>query len=208
MSDTNVEQVSKPKYNTIEEYLEKLLYPTLKLAINDLINEIRNNDYYTELEDEFNQCFFRNKAEILQKQKQLLKLERGSDYSEGDYEYWLRQNMDINDSRSEKEIEKENDDFDPDLDDSDVLNLEEEQLNKEDEEDNKNKFDPIKFLVERLKQLNLNNKGKDELDAYLDKIEGGENQGETGNEKEEIQQDGEKEKGNDNNENNQVETEQ
>ena len=69
----------KPKYATIEEYLEKMLYPTLKIAINDLINEIRNNDYYNELEDEFNHCFFRNKAEILQKQKQLLKLERGSD---------------------------------------------------------------------------------------------------------------------------------
>ena len=162
----------KPKYATIEEYLEKLLYPTLKIAINDLINEIKNNDYYNELEDEFNHCFFRNKAEILQ--KQLLKLERGSDYSEGDYEYWLRQNMDINESKTEKEPEKE-EDIDPDLDDSDVLNLEEEQLNKEEEEENKNKFDPIKFLVNRLREKNLNIKGKDEFDESLDKIENIEN---------------------------------
>ena len=160
----------KPKYATIEEYLEKMLYPTLKIAINDLINEIRNNDYYNELEDEFNHCFFRNKAEILQKQKQLLKLERGSDYSEGDYEYWLRQNMDINESKTEKEPEKEEEEIDPDLDDSDILNLEEEQLNKEEEEDNKNKFDPIKFFVDKLREKNLNVKGKDEFDEELDKL--------------------------------------
>lgn len=160
----------KPKFATIEEYLEKMLYPTLKIAINDLINEIKNNEYYTELEDEFNHCFFRNKAEILQKQKQLLKLERGSDYSEGDYEYWLRQNMDINESKTEKEPEKEEEEIDPDLDDSDILNLEEEQLNKEEEEDNKNKFDPIKFLVDKLREKNLNVKGKDEFDEELDKL--------------------------------------
>ena len=53
---------NKPKYSTIEEYLEKMLYPTLKIAINDLINEIKNNDYYNELEDEFNHCFFINKS--------------------------------------------------------------------------------------------------------------------------------------------------
>ena len=82
-------QGNKQKYSTIQEYLEKLLYPTLKIAISDLINEIKSSDYYNELENEFNHCFFRNKAEILQKQKQLLKLERGDDYSESDYEYWL-----------------------------------------------------------------------------------------------------------------------
>ena len=64
---------NKQKYSTIQEYLEKLLYPSLKIAISDLINEIKSNDYYNELENEFNRCFFRNKAEILQKQKQLLK---------------------------------------------------------------------------------------------------------------------------------------
>lgn len=157
----------KPKYSTIEEYLEKLLYPTLKIAINDLINEIKNSSYYNDLENDFNHCFFRNKAEILQKQKQLLKLERGSDYSEGDYEYWLRQNVDINESKSEKEQE-EKQDYDPDLDDSEVLNYEEEQLNREEEED-ENKFDPIKFLVERLREINLNKGG--EFDLVLDKSE-------------------------------------
>ena len=79
-----------------------MLYPTLKIAINDLVNEIKNKDYYKELENEFNHNFFRNKAEILQKQKLLLKLERGDDYSEGDYEYWLRQNIDMNESKTEK----------------------------------------------------------------------------------------------------------
>ena len=96
---------TKPKYSTIQEYLEKLLYPSLKIAISDLINEIKSNDYYNELENEFNHCFFRNKAEILQKQKQLLKLERGDDYSESDYEYWLEKNYKANDEKTEKDNE-------------------------------------------------------------------------------------------------------
>ena len=155
------------KYSTIQEYLEKLLYPSLKIAICDLIKEIKSNDYYTHLENEFNHCFFRNKAEILQKKKQLLKLERGDDYSEGDYEYWLRKNVEVD----EKAERPENaDEIDPDLDDSDVLNLEEEELNREEEEENKNKFDPIKFLVERLRQVNLNKmQNKEELDISLEK---------------------------------------
>ena len=160
------------KYSTIQEYLEKLLYPSLKIAISDLINEIKSNDYYNELENEFNHCFFRNKAEILQKQKQLLKLERGDDYSESDYEYWLEKNYKGNDSKTEKDNDGNDEDIDPDLDDSDVLNLEEEQLNKEEEEENKNKFDPIKFLVERLRQINLNkNNHQDDLDLSLGKSE-------------------------------------
>ena len=163
---------TKQKYSTIQEYLEKLLYPSLKIAISDLINEIKSNDYYNELENEFNHCFFRNKAEILQKQKQLLKLERGDDYSESDYEYWLEKNYKGNDSKTEKDNDGNDEDIDPDLDDSDVLNLEEEQLNKEEEEENKNKFDPIKFLVERLRQINLNkNNHQDDLDLSLEKSE-------------------------------------
>ena len=162
---------SKPKYSTIQEYLEKLLYPSLKIAISDLINEIKSNDYYNELENEFNHCFFRNKAEILQKQKQLLKLERGDDYSESDYEYWLEKNYKVNEEK-EKENDGNDEEIDPDLDDSDVLNLEEEQLNKEEEQENKNKFDPIKFLVERLRQINLNkNNHQDDLDLSLEKSE-------------------------------------
>ena len=165
-------QANKQKYSTIQEYLDKLLYPSLKIAISDLINEIKNNDYYNELENEFNHCFFRNKAEILQKQKQLLKLERGDDYSESDYEYWLEKNYKGNDSKTEKDNEGNDEDIDPDLDDSDVLNLEEEQLNKEEEQENKNKFDPIKFLVERLRQINLNkNNRHDDLDLSLEKSE-------------------------------------
>ena len=41
-------KLQKKKYNTIEEYLEKMLYPTLKIAIKDLINEIKNINYYKE----------------------------------------------------------------------------------------------------------------------------------------------------------------
>ena len=165
-------QTTKQKFSTIQEYLEKLLYPSLKIAISDLINEIKSNDYYNELENEFNHCFFRNKAEILQKQKQLLKLERGDDYSESDYEYWLEKNYKANEEKTEKENDGNEEEVDPDLDDSDVLNLEEEQLNKEEEQENKNKFDPIKFLVERLRQINLNkNNHKDDLDLYLEKSE-------------------------------------
>ena len=163
---------NKQKFATIQEYLEKLLYPSLKIAISDLINEIKSNDYYNELENEFNHCFFRNKAEILQKQKQLLKLERGDDYSESDYEYWLEKNYKANDDKAEKENDGNEEEVDPDLDDSDVLNLEEEQLNKEEEQENKNKFDPIKFLVERLRQINLNkNNHQDDLDLSLEKSE-------------------------------------
>jgi len=163
---------TKQKFSTIQEYLEKLLYPSLKIAISDLINEIKSNDYYNELENEFNHCFFRNKAEILQKQKQLLKLERGDDYSESDYEYWLEKNYKANDDKAEKENDGNEEEVDPDLDDSDVLNLEEEQLNKEEEQENKNKFDPIKFLVERLRQINLNkNNHQDDLDLSLEKSE-------------------------------------
>ena len=163
---------TKQKFSTIQEYLEKLLYPSLKIAISDLINEIKSNDYYNELENEFNHCFFRNKAEILQKQKQLLKLERGDDYSESDYEYWLEKNYKANDEKAEKENDGNEEEVDPDLDDSDVLNLEEEQLNKEEEQENKNKFDPIKFLVERLRQINLNkNNHQDDLDLSLEKSE-------------------------------------
>lgn len=72
--------------------------------------------------------------------------------------------MDINESKTKKEEE-----IDPDFDNSDVLNLEEEQLNKE-EEENKRKFVPIKFLVDKLREKNLNIKGKDEFDVELDKL--------------------------------------
>lgn len=155
----------KRKYNTIEEYLDKLLYPSLRIAIRDLINEIKGTELYDELENEFNHCFFKNKNEILEQQKKILKLERASDYSEGDYEYWLRQNMDMNDSNLEKQ-EDAKIDYDPDLDDSEILNLEEEELNQEEEEQT-NKFDPIKFLVERLKVVNKN-KYPDDLEEALD----------------------------------------
>ena len=148
-----------------------MLYPTLKIAINELLKEIKNRDYNKELEKEFNRNFFRNKAEILQKQKQLLKLERGDDYSEGDYEYWLRQNIDMNESKTEKSeiVNEEEEDMDDDLDDSEILNLEEDELNNEDDDSNK-KFDPIKFLIQKLREINLN-KVSNNLELSLDKSE-------------------------------------
>ena len=101
-----------------------------------------------------------------------MKLERGYDYSESDYEYWLEKNYKANEEKTEKENDGNEEEVDPDLDDSDVLNLEEEQLNKEEEQENKNKFDPIKFLVERLRQINLNkNNHQDDLDLSLEKSE-------------------------------------
>ena len=77
----------------------------------------------------------------------------------------------MNESKTEKSNEdEEQEDLDDDLDDSDILNLEEDELNNE-EEDAKNKFDPIKFLVERLREINLNKGGNNNLDLSLEKSE-------------------------------------
>jgi hypothetical protein len=55
---------------------------------------------------EFNQNYFENKAMILQKERELLKLERGSDFSESDYEHFMKnQNIieNVNDSKDSKD---------------------------------------------------------------------------------------------------------
>ena len=74
----------------------------------------------------------------------------------------------MNESKTEKSNdENEEEDLD-DIDDSDLLHLEEDELNEEDES-KMNKFDPIKFLVERLREINLNkNAGNKELDFSLE----------------------------------------
>lgn len=143
---------AKLRYKTIQEYLENYLYPSLHIAIEDLIYRIRSNDIYSELEREFNQNFFENKAKIIQKEKELLKLERGSDYSESDYEYFMRMHIDMNETKSDKDEPKE--EFDPDFDDSEMLHLAEQELDK-DEEESEEKFNPIDFLSDRLKKVNL-----------------------------------------------------
>jgi len=158
---------TKPKFNTLEEYLDKYLYPSLQIAVDDLIDVIRNTDLYEDLVKEFNQNFFEDKNRIAQKEKELLKLERGSDYSESDYEYFTRVNVDMNESKSENQQEDEQrEDFDPDFDDSDMLHYAEQELNK-DEEDNKKNFNPIEYLALKLKEINLNKKNHQDLEDVL-----------------------------------------
>lgn len=152
---------NKKNYNTIKEYLENSLYPSLKLAMNSLIEEIKKPDYYTDILSDFNQNFFalENKAKLLQKEKELLKLERGSDYSETDYEYFMRMKI-VNETNSDQEEEEEIEEFDPDFDDSEMLHLAEQELNKE-EEEKVIKFNPLKFLAQKLQELNLLKKDED-----------------------------------------------
>ena len=56
---------------------------------------------YEELVKDFNQNTFENKAMILQKERELLKLERGSDFSESDYEHFMKHHIieNINESK-------------------------------------------------------------------------------------------------------------
>jgi hypothetical protein len=152
---------NKKNYSTIKEYLENNLYPSLKLAMDNLIEEIKKPEYYTDILSDFNQNFFalENKAKLLQKEKELLKLERGSDYSESDYEYFMRMKI-VNDTKSDHEEEEELDEFDPDFDDSEMLHLAEQELNKE-EEEKIQKFNPLKFLAQKLQELNLLKKNED-----------------------------------------------
>ena len=103
---------TKPKYNTLQEYLDKYLYPSLQIAVDDLIDVIRNTDLYDDLVKEFNQNFFEDKNRIAQKEKELLKLERGSDYSESDYEYFMRINLDMNESKSDNQNSEQKEEFD------------------------------------------------------------------------------------------------
>lgn len=157
---------TKPKFSTLQEYLDKYLYPSLQIAVDDLIDVIRNTDLYDDLIKEFNQNFFEDKNRIAQKEKELLKLERGSDYSESDYEYFMRVNIDINESKSENAQDEQRDDFDPDFDDSEMLQYAEQELNK-DEEEKKKTFNPIEYLALKLKEINLNKKNNQDLEDVL-----------------------------------------
>lgn len=166
----------KLKYETVQEYLDLYLYPSLQLAVNGLIQEIKKDDFYKELVKEFNQYFFENKAKIIQKEKELIKLERGSDYSDSDYEYLIRKKQNMNETISENQEEskieeEEEEDFDPDLDDSDMLDLAEQELDKKEnkkmDKDDENKFNPIDYLAGFLKSNNLlKNKAQDFDEVY------------------------------------------
>jgi hypothetical protein len=157
---------NKPRFHTIQEYLEKYLYPSLHLAVEGLIEFIRSTELHDDLIREFNQNFFENKAKIIQKEKEMLKLERGSDYSESDYEYFMRINMNVNESKSENKVEEIKEEFDPDFDDSEMLHLAEQELNNE-EEEKEQKFNPIEYLALKLKDVNLNKKNLQDLDDVL-----------------------------------------
>jgi hypothetical protein len=150
------------KYHTIQEYLHKFLYPTLNIAVEDLLTHIRNSDYYDLLIKEFNQNYYENKRDKLNKEKELLKLERGSDYSESDYDYFMRINAELGNetksfvsqkSKSEYKVIKE-DDYDPDFDNSEHISIDDQE--SEEEVSVTNRFNPIEYLVEKLREHNLN----------------------------------------------------
>lgn len=152
------EDKNSKKYSTVEEYLQMLFYPILRKSINDLVLELNKQEHHAELEYEFNHSFFRNKSEIIKREKKLLKLERGSDYSEEDYE---KINNDKDDELETTKIKDlNNKDFDPELDDSDQLDFDESEIIDEEAEP-KYRFDPVKFLVERLRINNKSIKGND-----------------------------------------------
>ena len=107
------------KYPTIQEYLSKLLYPSLNKAVEDLLNFVKDSEFYDHLVREFNQNYYENKREKLLKEKELLKLERGSEYSEADFDYFMRlqgeghnesKSFVSNNSGSEQESNHVNDD--------------------------------------------------------------------------------------------------
>lgn len=160
----------KLKYDTIQEYLELYLYPSLQLAMNGLLNEIRKEEFYRELENEFNQYFFENKAKIMKKEKEMLRLERGSDYSESDYDFLMRNQFAKNASYTDShELEEEEEEFDPDIDDSEMINLAEQELNK-DEDTPEKKFNPIDYIAGFLKSNNLlKNKPQDFDEVIIEK---------------------------------------
>lgn len=135
------------KYTTIKEYLEKYLYPDLRSAITQLIDHIRSTSLEEELTKEFRLRFYENNNDYNKKQKELLKLERGSDYSEADYDYYMK-NEDYNDNKSEEEENEVDPDFE-DINDEELNNLK-DQLEHEEVE---KKFNPIAFLADSLKQI-------------------------------------------------------
>jgi hypothetical protein len=159
-------QAEEHKYNTIQEYLQKFLYPTLNIAIEDLLIHIRNSEYYDMLVKEFNQNYYENKRDKLAKEKELLKLERGSDYSESDYDYFMRINAEMGNetkssfvshqqSRNQTEPQqKVDDDYDPDFDNSEHLSIDDNE--SEEEVSVATRFNAIEYLVMRLRDLNLN----------------------------------------------------
>jgi hypothetical protein len=153
-NSTNKTKTNK-KYSTIKEYLETLVYPSLQESIMQLIDHIKTSKDQLEerLTKQFKIRFYQINNDYHKKQKELLKLERGDDYSETDYDYYMKGVNEINESKSENE-ENENDlDFE-ELNDEDLENIK-QQLENEDVEKS---FNPIMFLAEALRLINKKNK--------------------------------------------------
>ena len=49
--------------------------------------------YQEDLKKEFHKNFFKMKSEILKKEKEILALERDSDFSESEYEFYMKKNI-------------------------------------------------------------------------------------------------------------------
>lgn len=59
-----------------------------------LITELETK-FNDDLNNEFNKNYFENKAEILKKEKELLYLEKDSDFSDSEYEFYVRSQMEL-----------------------------------------------------------------------------------------------------------------
>ena len=59
-----------------------------------LLEELESN-FSENLQIEFNKNFFENKAQILKKQKDLLYLEKDSDFSDSEYDHYVKMQMDL-----------------------------------------------------------------------------------------------------------------
>ncbi len=65
-----------------------------------MLNYIENSEIYEDLQAQFNQNFFETNKQVIEKQKELLKLEKDTDYSEQEYEMLLRRHFDTTDSKA------------------------------------------------------------------------------------------------------------
>ena len=131
----------KEKQNkSAKEFLETHLYPDLKIAINDLIHEMKTQ-YSEGLEKEFKLKFYENTADYNKKQKLITKLENSSDSIEDQV------NLDLSNNEIDYS-EEANPDFE-DINEEELNYLKEQLMTTEDEK----YFNPIEFICERLKKL-------------------------------------------------------
>ena len=65
-----------------------------------LITELETK-YNHVLNNEFKKNYFENKAEIMKKEKELLYLEKDSDFSDSEYEFYVRSQMELMKDKNE-----------------------------------------------------------------------------------------------------------